>query len=236
MYLHYDCLPCLPGTNKLTISVGTDQIQDIRCKVHGKDVVLIDTPGFNDTDQENRSDTAILESVMDFMKESWDNKMLLSGIIYLHPLTDARMTGSSIRNLDMFRKLCGDDKLGNVILATTKWDDTPLADATRRQAELESPSGFWSLYIAGGSKVRRFMNTEASALALVGEILGLGRFVPRIQQESVLGKTVRDTDAGAYLNQRLEKLRREHQKETAALRSEIAKARSDRKCHELDGR
>ena len=204
-------------------------MQEVRCKVHGKDLVLIDTPGFNDTDQQNRSDTVILESLMTFMKQSWEDNMLLSGIIYLHPLTDARMTGSSITNLSMFRRLCGDENLKNVILATTKWDETRPDTAQQRQDELESPEGFWGPYIAGGSKVRQFMNTKESAVEIVEEILGLGRFVPKIQEEAVAGTRVRDTDAGVYLTQALDQLREIHEKETAALRAEIELAKSRRK-------
>ncbi|KAF2233095.1 hypothetical protein EV356DRAFT_421556, partial [Viridothelium virens] len=211
------------GHSLQSCDAGTADIEEIPCKVGDKYVILVDTPGFNDTNQKDRSDTDILANLADWMQESWSEDMLLSGIIYLHSINEARMTGSSITNLRMFRKLCGDKNLKNVILATTKWGITPEADALRREKELDSPEGFWGPYIAGGSKIRRFENTQASACALVEEILDIGRdrFVPKIQEEVIKGKTLVETDAGAYLNQALVELNKKHAEEMAALREEI---------------
>ncbi|CAL8578088.1 hypothetical protein XPA_003889 [Xanthoria parietina] len=47
------------------------------------------------------------------------------------------MTHSSIQNLRMFRKLCGDHNLKNVVLATTKWGVTPLEDGSSQRKRLE---------------------------------------------------------------------------------------------------
>lgn len=68
--------------------------------------------------------------------------MLLSGIIYLHPISDVRWSHSSMQSLKMFRKMCGDDKLENAVLATTKWEDTPKEIALRREEELINTRGF----------------------------------------------------------------------------------------------
>ena len=94
------------------------------------------------------------------------------------------MTSSSLKNLGMFRKLCGDDNLKNAILATTKWGITPSTDAYRRERDLSSDTGFWSTMTAAGSKIRRFENSTASAEVLVGEILDGGqKFMPKIRKE-----------------------------------------------------
>ena len=37
-----------------------------------------------------------------------------SGLIYLHDISGARMTGSILKNLRMFRTLCGEENLRNV--------------------------------------------------------------------------------------------------------------------------
>ena len=46
-----------------------------------------------------------------------------AGIIYLHEITLKHMTDTALKNLDMFRKLCGDDALMKVVLGTTKWGE-----------------------------------------------------------------------------------------------------------------
>src|SRR5579872_4044981 len=45
----------------------------------------------------------------------------LAGILYIHRISDDRFTGASTRNFKMFRKLCGDPSLKNVILVTNMW-------------------------------------------------------------------------------------------------------------------
>ena len=54
----------------------------------------------------------------------------LSGILYLHRITDNRMAGTPLKNLQVFQKLCGRDALGKVYLTTTMWDE-----AERRREE-----------------------------------------------------------------------------------------------------
>lgn len=206
---------------------GTQDCEQVPCKVGDKYVILVDTPGFNDTE---RSDTEILTSLAEWMKESYSDDMFLSGIIYLHSISDTRMTNSSSKNLRMFRKLCGDDNLKNVVLATTKWGITPEADAYRRERELCREDGFWGTMIAAGSQIRRFENSTASAKFLVEEILQSGEtFMPQIQREVVDGKKLSDTDAGAYLNEAIIKLREQHQEEKEALKDEMKRAQKFRK-------
>ena len=189
--------------------------------------MLVDTPGFNDT---HLSDTEILRVLVDWMKDSYEDRQL-SGIVYLHSIADARMTGSSLQNLRMFRKLCGDENLGNVILATTKWGITPKDDALVRERDLCSDQGFWSLMIKSGSLVRRFENTEASARYLVEEILHSGQkyFVPKIQYEVVEEKkNLSETDAGAYIDKTLIEQAKKHQEEMKALLEERDRAQKER--------
>lgn len=206
-------------------------MERVPCKVGNRYVELVDTPGFNDTDDINRSDTVILTQIADWLKDSYSDGMRLSGIIYLHSLTDARMTGSCIQNLRMFRKLCGDENLQNVMIATTKWGITPKQHALDREQELKSPTGFWGVMIAHNSPIRRFEDSEASARALVEEILRTGQttFIPKIQEEvAQKGKDLLDTEAGAYLNEKLKKLSEQHEQEKKILRDELKYARGER--------
>ena len=186
-------------------------------------MVLVDTPGFNDTE---RSDTDILTLLADWMKGSY-NDLPLSGIIYLHSISEPRMTNSILTNLRMFRKLCGDENLKNVMLATTKWGITPPEDAERRDHELHSESGFWKPMIVAGSLIRRFENSAASAQALIEELLQQGTkvFVPAIQREMVQGKELSETNAGALLNEGLNTLKEQYRKEKDALIEEFKLAK-----------
>lgn len=210
----------------MTAGSGTQEVEEVPCKVGNHYVILVDTPGFNDT---NRSDTEILTAVADWMKGSYKADMRLSGIIYLHDISDTRMTNSGLLNLNMFRNLCGDHNLKNVILATTKWGVTPLQDARRREKDLTSDTRFWRPMIAAGAVVRRFENSPESATDLVKKILDKGqKIVPTIQQEVVDGTKLADTQAGAVIEATIARLQKQHDQEKQALLEEVQRAKKER--------
>ena len=82
-------------------------------------VYLVDTPGFDDTEM---SDTDVLYKFVEWLQLQAQNKLKLSGLIYLHRITDNRMPGSATRNLSMMLKLVGEENLKNVVLVTSRWE------------------------------------------------------------------------------------------------------------------
>ncbi|PVI00554.1 hypothetical protein DM02DRAFT_655302 [Periconia macrospinosa] len=67
-------------------------------------VLMIDTPGFDDT---NRPDIDTLKIVSSYLSASFANNVRLNGIIYLHRISDNRLGNSGLCNLHMFKKLSG---------------------------------------------------------------------------------------------------------------------------------
>jgi len=68
-----------------------------------------------------------------WLKYIYDEGTLLSRIIYTYHILDYRMDRTSIKNLNMFKKLCSFENLGNVILATTMWNkvlEVPTLDSS----------------------------------------------------------------------------------------------------------
>lgn len=61
----------------------------------------------------------MLRRVADWLNRTHQAKVKLAGIVYLHRINDTRLGGSAMKNLRMFKKLCGDDALSCVVLATT---------------------------------------------------------------------------------------------------------------------
>ncbi|PUU81478.1 hypothetical protein B9Z19DRAFT_604223 [Tuber borchii] len=74
----------------------TDKVQSYSFEYAGARITLVDTPGFNGM---NRSDTKVLRMIANWASEAYRNDQLLSGIIYLHPITHTRMEGSILKNL-----------------------------------------------------------------------------------------------------------------------------------------
>lgn len=130
-------------------------------------VYLVDTPGFDDT---AKSDTEVLREIAGWLNASYKNRVFLHGIIYLHRIADVRMQGSAKRNLLMFKKLCGEDALKKVVLATTMWDKVPRREAEEREKQLIETPEFWGFMISRGSVTYRHNNTVESAVRIIEKL------------------------------------------------------------------
>ena len=94
----------------------THEIQSFKFTNHSQAITLVDTPGFDDT---YISDVDVLCKLSRWLEETYIKGFLLSGLLHLHRITDVRMGGSAMRNLRMFRRLCGPDALTKALLVTT---------------------------------------------------------------------------------------------------------------------
>ncbi|KAL8968749.1 MAG: hypothetical protein Q9197_004713 [Variospora fuerteventurae] len=163
----------------------------------GQVVRLIDTPGFDDS---KRSDIDVLTDLAFHLASAYQTnpKILLSGIIYLHPIDQPKLAGTARKNLAMFKLLYGDESLQSVVLATTMWRDEIQADAAQRVTQLESTPEYWGRMIEHGSSVFRHDNTPESALRIIDHIIGRReRIVLSIQKQMIdEHRTIDQTSAG----------------------------------------
>ncbi|KAG8942194.1 hypothetical protein FRC03_003535, partial [Tulasnella sp. 419] len=110
------------GSN-LTIGHGLEsETKDVALATfhhRGYRIFLIDTPGFDDT---HNSDTAILKTIAGWLELAHRGGKRLNGLLYLHRITDIRVSGMSHRNMKLFNKLCGKESMKNVVLCTTMWN------------------------------------------------------------------------------------------------------------------
>lgn len=170
---------------------------------------LVDTPGFDDT---NRTDTEVLRTLADWLTDSYIHQIKLNGIIYLHRITEMRMQGAAERNLFMFRKLCGNDALKNIVLATTMWELVDPDVGDKREKHLIDNPEFWGWMHENGSQITRHQNSRDSALRIVDIFASRDTTKQKvdlgIQREMVKhGKTLDQTDAGIELDKELAKER-----------------------------
>lgn len=139
------------------------------------------------------------------------------------------MEGSALRNLKMFRKLCGDEPLKNVLLATTFWEKVEAEVGDRREQELVSVPEFWGDMVEYGSEVVRFTGTARSALEIVEQFFDRATVTLKIQDELVNeGKKLVDTDAGASLAEELVALQRKHSEQLAQVEKDMREAIADK--------
>jgi len=211
-------------------AVGTQDIQTASTTINGREVQLIDTPGFDDTD---RSDVDILANIAKWVQRAGYERKHLSGIIYLHRISDIRMEGSSVKNLRMFRELCGEKNFSNVILCTTMWDKVGEEEGREREEELKSTRTFWGSLISRGAQVVQHQgDLTASTRKIAESLIPKGTIVLQLQQELDRNGNLSDTSAGRVLTGEIEDMKKKHQEEMEELRKEI-QASSDKREVEL---
>ncbi|PVG00598.1 hypothetical protein CPB86DRAFT_700960, partial [Serendipita vermifera] len=103
----------------------TEHIQEFPTEYKGRKIILVDTPGFDNTDL---PDIEILKRIGGWLKKMYLKKEAVAGIIYLHRISDNRFSGSAKRNLKTFQALCGPDYSPRIALVTTHWAE----EGTRR--------------------------------------------------------------------------------------------------------
>ncbi|KAL3460003.1 P-loop containing nucleoside triphosphate hydrolase protein [Aspergillus heterothallicus] len=165
-------------------------------------VFLVDTPGFDDT---YRSDTDVLCELAGWLGASYQNRILLHGIIYLHRITDIRMQGSAKKNLIMSKQLCGEEALKKVILVTTMWDKVSMNEGVQRETELTNTPEFWGWMMGKGSTCHRHNNTASSARGIVTLLSGHTAPITTELQRQLVDehKSLEQTSAGRELQSEL---------------------------------
>jgi len=78
------------------------------------------------------------------------------------------MAGTAYRNLNLFKKLCGDQPAKKVTFVTTMWDQIPKERGEQREKELKK---YWKPMLELGARITRFENTAKSALDIIKQVL-----------------------------------------------------------------
>lgn len=171
----------------------------------GSEVTIVDTPSFDDC-RPHMSDSKLLEDTTKFLLKRL-NTNSLQGLIYLHRISDVRIDGTAIRNLDMFSRLCGPDAMKNVVILTTRWDETRLNVAQRTETELINT--YFKGFIDSGAQVLRHKNTVESAREVIAAIIDRPPIAHlQVINEMMSGRSLLETEAGRVLDSlRLQKIR-----------------------------
>jgi hypothetical protein len=159
---------------------------------------LIDTPGFDDTE---RSDSETLQELSFWLALAYENDVYLSGIIYLHRITDLRIHGAALRALNIMKGLCGSENYQNIIIATTRWDElggNQRNKALKRQDELCQKEWFWGDIIQAGGCAIPLADPSSDSLKIFDHIMSNNRrFITAFQYQLVEEeRRVFQTDAG----------------------------------------
>jgi hypothetical protein len=135
------------------------------------------------------------------------------------------MSGISKRNFRMFRELCGDTALNNVLIVTNMWGIIENNQGERREHQLATDSNLFGSAIKAGARMIRHLNTLQSAEVIMRRIITnypvpLGIQVEIIDEHLKLG----DTGAGKVLYEDQQKTIEEHKQEIEKIKDQMETA------------
>ncbi|KAL3451859.1 hypothetical protein BJX65DRAFT_303579 [Aspergillus insuetus] len=200
-----------------------------------KTIYLLDTPGFDDT---NQSDSETLTHISHYLAVAYANGIYISGIILMHRIIDPRLSGTARLNLNMFKHMLGEPAYENAAIVTSMWSRPPTELEVQREKELLTEDGILAEVLKGDGRAFRYSvsdpegisassSPKSLALTAIDHILHQARAGPvilQIQSELVDDKReLIDTSAGRFLADRqVLDLRREYDAVVQGIRDGIS--------------
>ncbi|CAE7192911.1 hypothetical protein PTNB73_09427 [Pyrenophora teres f. teres] len=199
----------------------------------GKMIHLFDTPGFDDTSTDY---AGVFKKIASFLCISCDGPrkaFTIGGMIYVHRITDVRMSGSSLKSLRIFEKICGEQCFQHVTIVTTMWDQLKSQEAieaaTIREKTLGERPEFFGALVGAGARMERHYD-EHSARRIVELLANKQRDISlQLQQEMKYSVTtvLEETTVGRYLEGELENTRKRYEMQKKELEESVEEFRDD---------
>ncbi|CAE7205167.1 unnamed protein product, partial [Rhizoctonia solani] len=130
----------------------TERIEVASVFHQGREINFFDTPGFDDSEKKPADHLALLADHLSKLYKSAQHKPHIHGVLYVHRITDNRMTGSSITNLRMFRNLIGPHVFKNLVFVTNRWTDPPDPKHIQFEDELLHKDKYFGQAIKAGAR------------------------------------------------------------------------------------
>ncbi|KAH7360313.1 P-loop containing nucleoside triphosphate hydrolase protein [Rhexocercosporidium sp. MPI-PUGE-AT-0058] len=182
-----------------TMDSCTTEPEIFETTLNDKKVFFIDTPGFDDSS--GLDDADILQMTAEKLQAVSEANLMLTSILFLHKITDNRLTGSSKRLQRVYEKVCGHEAFSSVVLGTTMWDDLGKeSKGVAREKQLRE-GDFWGKMIRGGTECYRLKDSSSSAQDLAMMLMDKKPAVMQMQSELIYnGGALIQTAAGQELN------------------------------------
>lgn len=190
-------------------------------------VLLLDTPGFDDSVREN------LDVLNDILSQLYtfalrQDEIETRGVIFLHDISETRFGGSQKKTLGILKALVGDEHLGNVIVGTTMWS----ADSEKFGNEEERERSLLKDQWGGIYKTVRIpKDDKGTAIRIIEDLFDRPPALLLAQEEMLLPPhTTENTTVGRLAmpegRLELEQLQKEHREQQKKFEKE-AKRREE---------
>ena len=154
------------------------------------------------------------------LSASYHNGVRIHGLIYLHRISDNRVSGSSKKGLQIFKSVCGSKVFHRVALCTTMWDTEEAQVAKDRETQLLSEHEYFGDLTRSGAHYYRLKAHNVNRPELISAALSVLRtfvgsqvvpvgtdvvpIILQIQRELVNeGKKLSETSAGTIVAKEL---------------------------------
>jgi len=176
---------------------GTQTCTPVVIEMSGSKILMIDTPGFEDSARPNWD---ILDDISRTLVAQHLFDVQLKGIIYIQPITDDRVTGGQTTTFEIMQRICGLRAFESVLLVTSRWSSTQRSEDKQFKKEGVLMNKYWAKMLAAGATMSRFYDSTDSAIALVSQLLRQESVVVDLQRELMGGQqTLKKTQAGEYV-------------------------------------
>jgi len=204
----------------------TRDVRVVEANIGEQRVVIIDTPGIDDT-RAGVKETDVLTRIANHFGDMLvcyrvcykcdigslnsvrriyrgRRNVWVTGVLFLHRINDNRFSQTADRVSTMLKNLCGDTAMHHLMLCTTMWDTVPEEEGYERFNELRE-TGAWKEMISKGARTAKISsmksNAKAEAEKILRELLNNAQPVQvAIQDEMVRqGKKPAETSAGQVL-------------------------------------
>jgi len=193
--------------------------------VDDRPVLLIDTPGFNDT---LLDDADILKSISAFLATVYEGEVKLAGVIYFHRISEERWRRSDTRSFRRLEHICGETTLRNVVLTTNMWGNVTKEVGAMREQQLATE--FVKPALDKGAQLRRHYDTTESAHQIIRAILDNHRVPLQVQRELVDERREFDrTTVGEGINQEVDESTKKLAREVEELQNALKIVRDEEK-------
>ena len=122
----------------------------------------------------------------------------------------------------MFKELCGQKTLTNVLVVTTNWGRVGEAEGKRREKALAA--GFFKSLLDQGACMVRHDNTAKCARSILSPLLYKAGVTTKIQDELVSGTALAQTSAGVVVDTNIKAAEARHRKKIQNLKEQLEKA------------
>jgi len=158
----------------MSVEACTKEIEFVPLELDGQAVVLIDTPGL-DAEEHSAASRKIIQYLRLMYKEGNE----LTGIVYMHRITDNRISAIAIQNFASFHNMCGEDAMQNVAIVTNLWTLVRREVGEARERELTSTC--YKSAIDQGAKILRNDGAVDSAKRILRDLLNNDEVVLQCQ-------------------------------------------------------